>query len=918
MKGCCSMAFQAVWDLPAKANRNNPEEWLPLWMHLQDTAFVMEYLFTEWLPDSVKREIAPANDENQMLKIAILLGALHDLGKSSPAFSSMLLQHIEGVESQLERDGLVISSPHAFKMRKESAHPIAGEAVLLARKFPLCFAAMVGAHHGKPHAKRGKEWVREQLSPYSSHYINYYDSHNLKMENQWKEIRSWFIDRAFRMAGISSLEEIPEISMPSQVLLTGLLIMADWIASNETYFPLISVDERGAESDYPERIENGLSQLQLPPPWNPQCYSLSDMDFAEYFGFLPNAVQKAVIEAVETSRNPGIFVLEAQMGVGKTEAALAGADLLASRKGSGGLFFGLPTQATSNGIFPRIAGWAAEEAQSEAVSLGIRLAHGAAEMNGEYRSIFHGTASIDEDEEPLLVHPWFEGRKQALLADFVIGTVDQLLLAALKQKHVMLRHLGLAGKVVIVDECHAYDAYMNQFLGRALAWLGTYGVPVILLSATLPYGRRAALIQAYQGVVHADQQSKEGWMVSKEYPLLTWTDGEKVNQRKILIEGKPKRIQIERISDTDIPDILNQKLHQGGCAGIIVNTVKRAQQLAAGLKTSLSDEEVLLFHAGFTLEQKSAVEKELLQRLGKKPSAKRNHLVVVGTQVMEQSLDIDFDLLLTDLCPIDLLFQRIGRLHRHPRKRPAALEQPVCMVMGAGEDESLDEGAKAVYEEYLLMRTKKILPDSFVLPNDISPFVQNVYDESYQINPEAEKNAKEKYEQHIAAKQNAARTNCVPLPRKSARFKSRNTLEGWLDNTPQMNEIQAEASVRDGSDSVEVILLRKKSAENILTDVWKGIRQFVWDEPLSNADALAVYQQKIRLPAQFGQPWMIQKVVQELEKKTKQWASQWLRNPYLTGELFLILEDEGSTELAGYQIRYDPLLGILYEKESGE
>ncbi|WP_288310646.1 CRISPR-associated helicase Cas3' [uncultured Acidaminococcus sp.] len=912
------MTIRAVWDLPAKANRKNPDEWLPLWMHLRDTAAVMDYLISVWLPDSVKKAINPAGNEEQLWKMAVLLGALHDLGKATPAFCSMILQNIEGIENQLEEEGLPISGYKVFTSRKTSPHPIAGEAVLLARDFPLCFAAMVGAHHGKPHAKEGKGWEKKQLSPYSIHHINYYDRSELDMAEQWKEMRSWFIEQGFQLAGISSPQDIPEISMPAQVLLTGLLIMADWIASNEIYFPLISVDKCGEEIDYAERIENGLSQLELPPPWNSQCYSLSDQTFAEHFGFLPNSVQRAVIEAVEQARNPGIFVLEAQMGVGKTEAALAAADLLASRKGSGGLFFGLPTQATSNGIFPRIADWAAEEAQAETASLGIRLAHGAAEMNDDYRSIFHGTASTDEDGEPLLVHPWFEGRKQALLTDFVIGTVDQLLLAALKQKHVMLRHLGLAGKVVIVDECHAYDTYMNQFLGRAMAWLGAYQVPVVLLSATLPYARRTALIQAYQGIVNADSGAGEPWMTSKEYPLLTWTDGNQVKQKKIPVEGTSKEVRLQRISDADIPDILKHRLGAGGCAGIIVNTVKRAQQLALHLKDSLPEDEIILFHAGFILGQKTALEKEILKRIGKKSGENRNNLVVVGTQVMEQSLDIDLDLLLTDLCPMDLLFQRIGRLHRHARKRPDGLKQATCMILGAKEDEELDEGAKAVYEEYLLLRTKELLPDRFILPDDISPYVQDVYDESYSIAPEKEREAKVKYDQHMADEKNAAKTNCVPLPRKTTRFKARNTLEGWLDNTPAMNEIQAEASVRNGPDSIEVILLEKDLTANALKDVWPGNQRFAWDEPLNNADALRVYQQKIRLPARFGQPWMVQKVIQELEKQTKQWVSQWLKNPYLSGELFLVLEENGKGKLAGYEISYDPLLGLIYEKESGE
>lgn len=170
----------------------------------------------------------------------------------------------------------------------------------------------------------------------------------------------------------------------------------------------------------------------------------------------------------------------------------------------------------------------------------------------------------------------------------------------------------------------------------------------------------------------------------------------------------------------------------------------------------------------------------------------------------------------------------------------------------------------------------------------------------------------------MADEKNAAKTNCVPLPRKTARFKARNTLEGWLDNTPAMNEIQAEASVRNGPDSIEVILLEKDLTANALKDVWPGNQRFAWDEPLNNADALRVYQQKIRLPARFGQPWIVQKVIQELEKQTKQWVPQWLKNPYLSGELFLVLEENGKGKLAGYEISYDPLLGLIYEKESGE
>ncbi|MGP2526622.1 CRISPR-associated helicase Cas3' [Acidaminococcus sp. LBK-2] len=904
--------------LPAKASRDDETLWLPLWMHLRDTAYVMGYLVDTWLPEATQKAILPDGDEEKLRKTAVLLGFLHDLGKASPAFCSMLLQHLdEEVENRLERNGLSLSSYRGFPERSRSPHALLGETVLLRYQFPLHFATIIGAHHGKPHSLEDKHWDENQISPFSKTYANYYDSDEREMGAMWKEIRWALIKQGLQWAQLS-VQDIPNLTMPAQVLLTGLLIMADWIASNENYFPLISVASAGSEAEYPERAETGLRKLDLPDIWTPDEYTMSDARFQEKFGFLPNAVQKAVISAVQSSAQPGIFILEAQMGVGKTEAALAGADLLGSRAECGGLFFGLPTQATSNGIFPRIEAWASQEAHAEETVLGIRLAHGASEMNDDYRELFHGTATMDEDEETegVLVHPWFEGRKQALLADFVIGTVDQLLMAALKQKHVMLRHLGLAGKVVVVDECHAYDAYMNQFLYRALNWLGTYGVPVILLSATLPYAKRTAMVRSYKGLRSTvPAEKKEPWMCSKDYPLLTWTDGPDVKQMKVSLGTSELKVKIRKIHDDEIIPVLQDQLSDGGCAGIIVNTVKRAQQLAVELKQKLTDDEIMVFHAGFTMEQKAAIEHKLLERIGKKSQRERNHFIVIGTQVMEQSLDIDLDLLFTDLCPMDLLFQRIGRLHRHTRNRPEKLQKPTCLVMGTDPADGLEEGAKAVYGEYLLMRTRELLPDQFSLPLDISEYVQNVYDENFIINPAAEEKAFAQYQKVLKDKEQAAQTHCLELPRKSKHNQNRNTLEGWLDATPDLNEKQLEASVRDGDEGIEVILLQQCEEPGVFVDVASRKVRFYGDLEPGDDEARQIYRQKVRLPAFMGKGIFGEHVVKELEKTTKQWVPLWLKNPFLSGELFLVFNQEGKTELAGYTIRYDSFLGLSYEKE---
>ena len=255
------------------------------------------------------------------------------------------------------------------------------------------------------------------------------------------------------------------------------------------------------------------------------------------------------------------------MGVGKTEAALAAAEVFAGKCGSGGLFFGLPTQATANGIFPRIRTWAEEQVAVQGESkekLSIRLAHGKEELNQDYADLleagkgeFTGDACIGEDEDQaLVVHSFFRGRKQVLLSDFVIATVDQILMAALKQKHLMLRHLGMAGKIVIIDEVHAYDAYMNVYLERALCWLGAYHVPVILLSATLPASRRIDFVDAYLNTSKREIREREkrftqgeeaDWRYSRAYPLLTWTDGKEVHQKGLQLQSASRSVAIRHI-----------------------------------------------------------------------------------------------------------------------------------------------------------------------------------------------------------------------------------------------------------------------------------------------------------------------------------------------------------------------------------
>ena len=550
-----------------------------------------------------------------------------------------------------------------------------------------------------------------------------------------------------------------------------------------------------------------------------------------------------------------------------------------------------------------------------------------AELNETYIRLQQDTVRVEEDleadpdadpESRVMVHQWFRGNKQGLLADFVIGTVDQLLMAALQQKHVMLRHLGLAGKVVVIDECHAYDAYMNCYLDRALTWLGRYKVPVILLSATLPAKRRVELVRAYLN----GRTAPDGpWQTCRGYPLLTWTDGKQVEQTTIPLESKPRRVETFLLTEEQLTDTLRDALREGGCAGVIVNTVKKAQAVAVRLRAELPEFEVVVFHAQFLMPDRAAKEQALMKRIGKHSTPEqRDKLIVVGTQVLEQSLDIDLDFLVTELCPMDLLLQRIGRLHRHEgRARPRPVAQARCAVLDTGT-EDFDEGSKAVYGEWLLWRTRKFLPTAITLPDDIAPLVQDVYGWEPDPLPASPQStaARAAYENAQNKKRSKAEEFTILPPEEHKKRPARNVLDGWMEDVGAVSDNGARAAVRDGDPSVDVLVMMQDAAGNVrfLPDETGQPGACVpTDEPPQPEMALQIARQKLRLPGYFSKRWSVEQTIDALEAENREWIGAWQQSPLLRGELILLLDDHLTAQLAGQVLQYDRENGLTYGKE---
>ncbi len=929
MKTLLNDLSQKLRSLPGKTDRERGE-WLPLWVHLTDTAGVMECLAEYWVPEQVKRAVCRSFPMEDFTSLCVFLALIHDIGKMTPVMvTKMLYGKTYEIQSRLSDSGLKIPDKSAFGRDVNlSPHALAGEAILLKEGIPKTITVITGAHHGKPQSKRCN--VRDQLELYPYNYYGAYDSEGPEgriWESLWKE----WIDFSLSETNYDSISELPDPGMAEEMLLTGLVIMADWLASNTTYFPLISVSESGDSINPADRIRTGWDSIHLPSPWDADRFCLGKEGFFDEFGFYPNSLQEQVVKAVEESDSPGLMIIEAPMGTGKTETALAAAEILATREGCGGIFFGLPTQATANGIFPRLEQWALK--QSEETVHAIRLAHGMADLNEYYQSLFHGTSTVareDYPEDGLITHEWFEGRKQALLSEFVIGTIDQLLLAALKQKHVMLRHLGLSGKVVILDEVHSYDAYMDQYLDMALSWLGQYGTPVIMLSATLPAARRKEMVEAYAGTKKL--QGEENWQENRSYPLITWTDNNYVNQETIPSSERTQTVRIKKYeSDADVATCLKTALKDGGCAGVIVNTVKCAQELEKELSEKLPDKDILLIHAGFVASDRSEKEKTVLERVGKDSSYKdHDNLIIIGTQVLEQSLDIDFDFMITYLCPMDLLLQRLGRLHRHERKRPKRLAEATCVVLGALGD--LDEGSEKVYGGWLLERTRALLPDEIILPDMIPGLVQEVYTEP---GPELLedlnlKSSWEAYNSEIGSKKIRAGAYCLrkpeKTPEKSVKRYKKETIEGLLDTNAdtsgvaeKMRDARAQAMVRDGDPSLEVLVMVFHHNGQVGFLPWQNDGAVVSsDRPPSEEESICIARQRMRLPRVLCYPSVLDHTIDELEEMNRTYLNEWQRAPLLRGELILLLDENLTAEIGGYQLTYSKNDGISFEKSGKE
>lgn len=1018
-------------------DKDSPTRGLSLVQHMLDAGSVAARLWDTWLAPGLQKRFSEhlhlSMEDTRSL--VCWLAATHDMGKATPEFSGQLdarrdenlavyRQRIEQQDFEFPEDLVTPTSgmrcPHSKYSQSILIHLLTSNIEGMPRKVAEALASISGAHHGTPADYRSNSAdlsnvILERLSP--------------KWHATWQELYNITLERFGASSALQQLARHGQaIPVSVQFCITGFVIMSDWIASNPEFFPMGTF----GSADQEQRARIGWQALGLEQRWiaaldtNPGTPA-ADL-YASRFGWSNptlRPMQEVVVEAARSMQSGGMMCIEAPMGQGKTEAGLIAAEFLAQATGRTGVAFATPTQATSNALFDRVTEWVEYQTNNVAQEHGgpiephtMFLGHSKNRFNKSYEALSKADI-FDESSTPgrennrktlrpgtsLARHSWLSGTKKGLLSSFVVCTIDQVLMTALQARHVMLRHLGLASKVIIIDEVHAYDAYMNQYLSSALYWLGQMNAPVILMSATLPSATRDDLMKSYaKGLkigaepnkvatpappsqndlmakmkarlagIHAapKPEASEEPILDLDYPVvhtLTAEDNGTPKKWKVEQPVEQTKIELKLIADSpeSVLNVLEPLANDHGCAAVICNTVGRAQEMHAFLSEQFGEEHVVLTHSRFTATHRAEQEELLVSKLGKKAhyseadgedSSRPHRLIVVGTQVIEQSLDLDFDVMITDFAPVDLVLQRMGRLHRHDSRssseRTPAYRMPVCYVRGVetfgshNEAPDFPRGSKAVYEPMILLSSyAQLLPhfdgEPIRIPADISPLVQKTYQENTSTEipsawAEVYESAKKECDKgkELAKVRAKGYLLCAPQRTQYTMVDCMNRLLK-PDDLRFSDEQIGEAKVRDTDASLEVIAIivernqpgNPKSAivnYRLLpsinsTDESDSLRfDASADDPPTYWQSMQLAASSIRLPYQYSDApnhriksgkLRFDDALDQLEKER---IENWQKSFMLEGQLILPFEEVEagvySYRLCDYELVYTTQLGL--------
>ncbi|MGW0885536.1 CRISPR-associated helicase Cas3' [Streptomyces sp. NPDC002671] len=934
---------ESVWGKSRGLDREGAP--YPLVRHLLDAAAMAVHLWDVYLSENQRRAIAGGLESSleQARGVVALCAGLHDIGKISgfqfcsrhgkDRLSEAFLADVGKIG--VERVGHDVAGMQAASAVLEAlGFKDAGEGAAVRR-----IAEIIGGHHGRFHRndyRRNAQWaVQERLGG-----------------------RTWALQRELHAQAVHRLLGEPKVADAFDagvaVLVAGVVILADWLVSQADYV-------RGRQQALEGSLEDHFHRSQADAPAVLREAGLEPVELA-YQGFSqsygidgdPNPLQRSVIQelpaaAVGGSRG-GILLVTAAPGDGKSETALEAVRVLSQVFHTRGYAFVLPTMATSDQMYGRVTGSLRRQAAEGA---GLTLLHSMAWLNAAYADEDleggGGVLVCDGDEQPgaarseadLRPRRWLRGMKRALLAQFAVGTVDQALMSVLPVRHNALRLLGLSGKAFIVDEAHAYDPYMQVLLGRLLNWLGTFWVPVVLLSATLPVSVSNRLIKEYlrgAGMKSSELKKREfpapypGWLYVDAGSGACTPISRVRQQEQAAVRSMDLGVQVEPVvhgakaGKQGRPAVIERLLEpvavgEGGCALVVCNTVGEAQQTYLRLKErypSLAGEELLLVHARFpgdVREERTAQVTRGLGRGGPRPTRR----IVVATQVVEQSLDLDADLVISDLAPLALLLQRAGRCWRHEswwskhgypggRGRPGWADVPRLVVL-----DPLAGGGKVpvqwgeVYAEHLLIGTSEVMAEldgeKIAVPGDVQELVERVHGDRadrFDWDDPAKSAAWSAYRGGEMAARGMADVVVVPRARSLWELHEMHHLEGAED--------EWEAATRLGADSVRLLCVYQQRHGRITLDVAGQEELAAVDDAPTASDVRRVMRRTIPVRAD----WFA-----GAEGAAHQPPASWAEHPML-GDLRILCQPvvDGMVQavrVGAKSVRLDAALGLVRE-----
>lgn len=887
-----------------------------LFAHMLDVAAVaLEILERE--PASTVNRYAQvlgfSPDETKRWFAGIAAG--HDLGKATPLFQSKWEPGYRQVcEAGFSFPRTVSTSRRGKEIDVSHNAMTAGllDRWLRERNVPFRprhqVSLMVGAHHG--------------FVPRSDE-VNRGENCLAKGDQRWAIARDELLQDILSALDLTidrhwmSLANVPDDVL---VAVGAITSVSDWIASDRELFP------RGRQVVTPSAYlseARELAQAALDRIGWFHRRPLPMASFTSRFGFEPNPLQRLVSSMLTDVTGAALLVIEAPMGMGKTEAALYAHTYLQNVCNHRGLYVAMPTVATGNGMYTRVLEFLSKISSGP---VDVQLQHGSAILNTEYRSLRVSNVGDDDAEGAVLASEWFSAKKRAMLSEYGVGTVDQALLAALRVRHHFVRLFGLANRTVVFDEVHAYDAYTTTLIETLLSWLSKQGSSVILLSATLPRAKRNRLLAAY-GAEPGDEAISYPRVTLAQPGRKSTAKSYSIDQTSVVeLRGLPLDTSV--IASTGI-----QLAQQGGCVAYVANTVRRAQEVyqAVGpgepivqiegdqkfiIGKVVDGMEIYLFHARYPSADRRARELNTLRLFGKDgyiSGQRPRKAFLIATQVIEQSLNVDFDSMITDLTPIDLLLQRLGRLHRFIEamlrlwgyRRPERHSTPVLWVSGLGPNPPSLGDWSSVYKAYLILMTWWLLKrrTRITLPEEIESLIEAVYGEFLpdSLEPDVRSIVEPAYHELMTC------IDCLSRRANDVALRDGDDLVRPPRDTVTAGRLEDDEEqafqmllTRHGEPSVLAVPLHRVKGSLCLDE--DGQFPVSWDSAPTDEEALRIFDRSVRLAGQ--------KIVHALRSKKP--PEVWRHHPLLRTLRHLELIN-GRQTLGETQLILDKELGIVYQ-----